>query len=101
MNFARKMSLALWVWSHPVPKLSQFPNCPVTITLPAASMATALPASVHPPPLFDQSGAPAAEYFVTKMALPIGLVIAPVPKSTVPANVPVTATLPLPSTATP
>src|SRR5439155_5798260 len=102
VNFARKISLPL-VWGiHPVPKLSQLPNRPVTTTLPAVSMATALPESVsHPPALLDHSAAPVAEYFVTKMALPIGLVRAPAPKSTVPAKVPVTAILPLPSTATP
>ena len=41
------------------------------------------------------------ENFIRDQALPIGLVRAPAPKSTVPAKVPVTAILPLPSTATP
>ena len=86
---------------HPVPKSSQFPNCPVTTTFPAASTATALPASVHPPATFDHRCAPLGEYLVTKMAWPNGLVSVPPPRSTVWRKDPVTTALPLASTATP
>src|SRR2546430_9586176 len=85
----------------PPPKLTEPVAVPMMPTLPPLSTATPLPTSFRPPPnALDQTGAPAAEYFATKMLLGPALVSAPVPKSIVPLNLPVTSTLPLPSTAT-
>src|SRR5881397_351645 len=85
----------------PPPKLTEPLAVPTMTTLPPLSTATPLPTSFSPPPnALDQTGAPAAEYFATKMLLGPALVSAPVPKSIVPLNFPVTSTLPLPSTAT-
>src|SRR5437762_11868827 len=85
----------------PPPKLTVPLAVPMMTTLPPLSTATPLPTSCSPPSnSLDQTGAPAAEYFATKMLLGPALVSAPVPKSIVPLNFPVTSTLPLPSTAT-
>src|SRR5437773_5539947 len=85
----------------PPPKLTVPLAVPMMTTLPPLSTATPLPTSFSPPPnALDQTGAPAAEYLATKMLLAPALVSGPVPKSTVPLNLPVTSTLPLTSTAT-
>src|SRR5438046_10740208 len=85
----------------PPPKLTVPLAVPMMTTLPPLSTATPLPTSFSPPPnALDQTGAPAAEDFATKMLLGPALVSAPVPNSIAPLNFPVTSTLQLPSTAT-
>src|SRR6059058_6141542 len=99
-SLARKMSTAALI-SAPPPKSIGPENAPVTAMLPLGSTATPFPEfeNESPKPL-DQRCAPAGENFATKMVLGPALVSAPVPKSIVPLNFPVTSTLPLPSTAT-
>src|SRR2546428_8157476 len=85
----------------PPPKLVPPPAVPISTTLPPLSTAMPLPTSFKPAPNpFAHTGAPAAEYFARKISVAPALRTAPVPKSIVPLNCPVTSTLPLPSTAT-
>src|SRR5439155_5409420 len=99
-NFATTMVQPLAV-IRPPPKFTVPLAVPMMTTLPPLSTATPFPTSLTPPPkALDQTGAPPAEYFARKMLLAPALVSAPVPKSIVPLNFPVTNRLPLPSTAT-
>src|SRR5438128_6292342 len=85
----------------PPPKFDPPPAVPISRTSPPRSTATPFPTSLTAPPnAFDQTGSPAAVYFARKTSSAPALVSGPVPKSTVPLNLPVTSTLPLPSTAT-
>src|SRR5881398_2664328 len=94
------MSLWAKLVAQPAPRSIEFSNDPVTSTLPLPSHATPLPACTASalPKCRDQRW-PAGESLARKMSTP-ALVRTPPPKSAGPENAPVTAMLPLGSTAT-
>src|SRR5438128_5852710 len=95
------MSLCAKLVVQPAPRSIEFSNDPVTSTLPLPSHATPLPACVASPlpKCRDQMWPPFGESLARKMSIP-ELMSAPPPKSAAPENAPVTAMLPLGSTAT-
>src|SRR5438105_1895168 len=95
------MSLCAKLVVQPAPRSIEFSNDPVTSTLPLPSHATPLPACTASalPKRRDQRWPPVGESLARKMSTP-ALVRTPPPKSAGPENAPVTAMLPLGSTAT-
>src|SRR5439155_10012252 len=89
--------------SGPPPKSTVAANQPVVTTLPLPSMATAFPPSFAvPPKRRDQSWLPLVPAsFATKISPEPAVASAPPPKLMLLSKLPVTATLPLPSTAIP
>src|SRR5205809_561564 len=95
------MSVRPALVSEPAPKFTAAWKVPVTTTLPLVSHATPLPACTASalPKRRDQRWPPVGESLARKMSTP-ALVRTPPPKSAGPENAPVTAMLPLGSTAT-
>src|SRR5438309_190943 len=95
------MSLCAKLVVQPAPRSIELSNDPVTSTLPLPSHATPLPACTASalPKRRDQTWPPVGESLARKMSTP-ALVRTPPPKSAGPENAPVTAMLPLGSTAT-
>src|SRR6059058_5353023 len=99
--FATNISLCAKLLVQPPPRSIEFSNDPVTSTLPLPSHATPLPAwtASTAPKCRDQTCPPAGESLARKTSTP-ELNSVPPPKSAGPENAPVTAMLPLGSTAT-
>src|SRR5439155_20468002 len=98
-----KMSELPTLVSGPPPKSAVAANQPVVTTLPLPSIATAFPPSFAvPPKRRDQSWLPLVPVsFATKISPEPAVASAPPPKLMLLSKLPVTATLPLGSTATP